>query len=150
MSGIYESIIAKAKHLGACDRLTAGMELEELSALLWSPQGREWATAHDFPTAELLGKVPFDDLIRHRIYANVAGDADILGKDWAFIGPGTHAVVRINGTEALHHIVALDRAHVRVEASGYAVVSIDMSASADVTVINVDKTARISCNRQGK
>lgn len=149
MSEIYESIIARAKQLGACEKLVSGMDLEQLSALMWSPQGREWMIANDYPTAGSLEAIPSDKLPR-LVYVNYSGNADNNGFDCAFIGTETNAIVRINGTEALHHIVALDGAHVRVEASGYAVISIEASASAEVTVINTDKTARISCHRQGK
>lgn len=149
MYGTYDNITSEALRLGACDRLHAGMSLVELSELLRSPQGREWASLNDWPTSGVLENIPADELMRNRIFPDVAGTVDNFGTDWVFVGPGTNATVRISGTEALHHIVALDGARVRVEASGHAVASIDVSASARVEIINMDNTAIVSCHRKG-
>lgn len=145
-----KAIIAEARHRGACALVHDGMTLPELSALLLSPQGREWATANDWPTARALETIPYADLMYCRIYPDLAGTADSLGHDWVLIGKGTKAIVKIHGTEALHHIVALDGAHVRVEASDHAVASIDLSASATAEIINEDHTAIISCHSKVK
>lgn len=145
-----KAIIEEARRRGACHLVHDGMTLPELSALLLSPQGREWATANDWPTAAALEAIPCRDLMASRIYPDLAGEADSLGHDWVFIGHGTKATVRIHGTEALHHIVALDGAHVRVEASGHAVASVDLSASATAEIVNEDHTAIISCHSKVK
>ena len=123
------------------------MNLTGLAGLLHTPQGREWAVSHDFPKASDLLDFDCADLVRHRIYTDFAGEADNMGSDWVFTGPGTEATVKASGTDALHHITALDGAGVRVEASGHAVVSVEVSATALVEIVNTDKTAIISCHR---
>lgn len=147
MSEICNEITAKARRLGACGRLREGMDLTGLASLLHTPQGREWATVHDFPKVSDLLDFDRADLVLHRIFPDFAGEADNKGSDWVFTGPDTEATVKASGTDALHHITALDGASVRVEASGHAVVSVEVSATARVDIVNTDKTAIISCHR---
>lgn len=150
MSAITDRIEKKARALGACPRLENGMTLSELADLLFTPQGREFCSAKDFPkVTDLEGIDP--ELLRSHGILTQGKEIVLYGSrpDICLIGVDG-CTVRLAGLEALYHIIVLDGSDVTVEASGYAVASVDVSATSKVIVINKDKTASISCHREGK
>lgn len=147
MYGIYDAIKDKAIALGACGRLGADMDGADLYALLHTPQGREFCVSRDFPKAKDIEHISTGELTAHGVFRNHAAVVENV-HDMVFIGRDTDATAICTGTDALHHIVALDEAHVTVRASCYAVVSVDMSATARVEIINDDKTSRVTCHRK--
>lgn len=150
MSEICNKIIEGGLSLGACRKLKRGMDEKELARLLFSPQGREFCTAKDFPTRRDIEKFDRRELRRLGLYAeDTEIKLDSRLHDVCFIG-NTRNRVKAHGPESLYHVIALDGAEVTIEASGYSVISIDASESATVKIHNKDLTSRISCHAKEK
>lgn len=146
MYGIYDNIIEKALSLDACGLLQRGMSPQSLFAMLHTPQGREFCTENDFPKVSDIAPISLSILQQNGVYADFRGGISGI-HDIYLIGKNTDATIQCNGTEALYHIVALDGAHVCIQASGYAVVSVDNSESAKIKIVNTDNTAKVRCHR---
>lgn len=146
MYAITEHLIDRARSLGACDRLRAGMTDAELAELLFSPQGREFCAEHDFPKSSIFMGESRSRLMDMGVYVD-AGAVSIDGRhDVCLIGH-TRARIKADGTESLYHVILLGGASAVVDASGYAVVSVDRSCSSRVTVNN-DKTAVVHVSQR--
>lgn len=147
MYGIYDNITEKALSLGACGLLQRDMPPQSLFSMLHTPQGREFCVKTDFPKVPDIAPISLSILQQNGVYADFRGEIRGI-HDIYFIGKDTDATIQCNGTEALYHIVALDGAHVCIQASGHAVVSVDNSESARIKIINNDNTAKVRCHRQ--
>lgn len=138
-----------ARAAGCCDMLNDVATLRRLSALYFSPQGREFCRAHRLPTAAMWQRFaeawPEAEMQQRGFYIGhpCTGLDAVNPGNIAIIGEGVEATVIVRGSEAVQRIEALCGARVSVIASDYAVVEIyadDDSAitiTKDVTVIQL-------------
>ncbi len=140
-----DKIRAGAQALGACHMVNNICSVSDVARLLFSPQGREFALKHDFPTIELwrLAKLGCPDLSEYGIYVDVPTFTlrlDGMCQHVALIGETT-ARIEIDAPDALHHIILMHGASVEVNASNYATFTLETDKPS-VYFINLDNTAK--------
>lgn len=140
-----DKIRAGAQELGACNKANDIRSFADVAESLFSPQGREFAMKHDYPTIELWrsAKSECSDLSNHAIYVDVPTLTlylDERRKHVALIGD-TAARVYIDAPDALHHIILMHGASVEVNASNYATFTLEADKSS-AYVLNLDNSAK--------
>ena len=140
-----DKIRAGAQVLGACNKANDIRSFADVAESLFSPQGREFAMKHDYPTIELWrsAKSECSDLSGYEIYVDVPTltlHLDGMRQHVALIGDTT-ARIDIDAPDALHHIILMHGASVEVNASNYATFSLDADKSS-AYVLNIDNTAK--------
>lgn len=140
-----DKIRAGAQELGACNKANDIRSFADVAESLFSPQGREFAMKHDYPTIELWqsAKSECSDLSGYEIYVDVPTltlHLDGMRQHVALIGDTT-ARIDIDAPDALHHIILMHGASVEVNASNYATFSLDADKSS-AYVLNIDNTAK--------
>jgi hypothetical protein len=134
-----QRIHAEAKALGACGKAARANSLEELAALFFSPQGREFCLRHGFPGRDLWTSIKMccPDIARLGIYVDAGNITVSLSGPTALIGD-THATATTSDDACLYRVVAMHGASAIVTASGYAVVAAEAMPQAAVDVVLTD------------
>lgn len=140
-----DKIRAGAQELGACNKANDIRSFADVAESLFSPQGREFAIKHDYPTIELWrsAKSEYSDLSEYEIYVDVQTltlHLDGMRQHVALIGKTT-ARINIDAPDALHHIILMHGASVEVNASNYATFTLEADESSEY-VLNLDNTAK--------
>lgn len=136
-----KEIKQQAHSLNGCAKVDAMTTWEKVVNTLLSPQGREFAVKHSFPTLEMFratkGLDKFDLFVDK-------GDMAFDGYDCVLVGD-CNAEVNAVKNQCLHHIVLFYGAKARITTGGYAVVNITRIGNCDVEIIN-DGTAKVYYN----
>lgn len=143
----FERLIDTAFSLGACDKLSVDMNAKNLSELLFSPQGREFCVLNDFPSCQDLNHIRDNTLTKNKIFKAKNGLNLHNPSDICLIN--SDAEITIETPSVLHHIVLLEKSFVKLKASKHCVVSVDISESSYIEIIN-DGTASVYVNGKGK
>ena len=143
----FGNLITTAKNLGACTRLNKEMGADELSTLLFTPQGREFCTRNDFPKSQDLNHIPDNILISYKIFKGLNGLKFENPNDICLVN--SDAEIIIANPEELNHIVLLENSCLKLKVSNYAVVSVDIAQSSYVEIIK-DKTSKVYVSGRGK
>lgn len=134
-----QRIHAEAKALGACGKAARANSVEELAALFFSPQGREFCLRHGFPGRDLWRSIRLccPDIARLGIYIDVGNITVNLSVPTVFIGD-THATATTGADASLHRVVAMHGASAIITASGYAVVAVEAMPHTAIDVVLTD------------
>lgn len=120
------TIIEESRSRGACDKVDAVTDMESLSQLLFSPQGREFCRKHDYPDIPTCIAVaeqarPYGIHVNERVevsnrhVALIGGDSGV--SELTFSGTAkAYTVILMHGAKA--HITATDYAVVRIDNIG--------------------------------
>lgn len=134
-------ILNGAKTLGACRKTDGISTAEQLAALYFSPQGREFCLKHNYPTLamwqEIKAQIP--GLEEMGIYID-AGAIELRNKENTALVGQTRAVAKFDENNSVFHVLALHGASVRIEAANYSVFEAETDKTGQAT-INKDKTA---------
>ncbi len=125
-----------ARKLNLCAMFKGNETLEELIALMFSPQGAEFLTTYDFPDIATFRKFKKYHPERLGVYID-CGNIAISEPKKAFMVGNTTAQIKCDKTQS-NRIIAMCGASVSVEASGYAVVKIEKDSSSKVTYSSKD------------
>ena len=132
---------SKSVRLGACDRFVQCGNMEEISNLLFSPQGIEFCTKRNFPDVNLMRGFKAYDAEGYGIYID-SGDISLSDKSKICLVGNTCAELTFDDPMESHTVVLLHGAKAHIKATGYAVVFV--YASKDCTVIKtVNDNAKI-------
>lgn len=104
--------------------------MQEVADILFSPQGMEFCQAYSFPTLSTYRLFKPFDPEQYGIYID-SGDIILDNPERVCLVGRTTATVRCN-TLATHRVALLHGAHAVVEASGWAVVRLDIGRGCDV------------------
>ena len=134
-------ILNGATALGACNKTEGITTTEQLAALFFSPQGREFCLKHNYPTLamwrEIKGHIP--DLTKMGIFID-AGAIEVQGKgNIALIGE-TRAVAKFAGNNYAFHALVLHGAEADIRAENYAVFLVETDSTGKATITK-DKTS---------
>lgn len=131
-----KDVISKAKEKGACDQSSKVTDWESLIWLFFSPQGREFCRANNFPSLDT-----FRALKRKIEEFNVFVEEStkLCNTDVAIIG-GT-AELTYHGTDKAYKVIIMHDASVRLKLGNFAVVRVE-NISGSYTIEN-DGTGRI-------
>ena len=145
INSAVDKIRAGAQELGACNKANGIRSFADVANSLFSPQGREFALKHDFPTIELWrsAKSECSNLSGYEIYVDVPTftlHLDGMRQHVALIGDTT-ARINIDAPDALHHIILMHGASVEVNASNYATFTLEADKSS-AYILNLDNTAK--------
>lgn len=134
-------ILNGATALGACQKTEGITTAEQLAALFFSPQGREFCLKHDYPTLamwrEIKAQIP--NLAEMGIYID-AGAIEPQGKDNIALIGETRAVAKFAGNNSIFHVLILCGAKAIIKATDYAVVEVETDKTAQIH-IDKDPTA---------
>lgn len=111
----------RAKRLDACGLITGREGMDELARLLFSPQGVEFCTKHQFPDMRLARRFKQQGVEQHGVYVDAGRIALADRAETCLIG-GTEATLTYADPSKRHVVVLLHGAKALVRASGYAVV----------------------------
>ena len=123
----FNTIVEEALNLGACNKISMGMGLDDLCSLLFTPQGREFCIQHDFPKSDDLRPIADNSLILNQIFRNKTKLRFHNPKDICLINSDGEIIIENPGF--LHHIVLLEHSCLKLISKNYCVVSVDVSAS---------------------
>lgn len=138
---MIQKILKEATALGACSKTEGITTAEQLAALFFSPQGREFCLKHNYPTLAMWREIKhhIPDLTKMGIYID-AGAIEVRGKhDIAIIGE-TRAVAKFSGNNSIFRVLVLHGAEADIHAENYAVFEVEADSTGKVT-INKDKTS---------
>lgn len=117
-----------AQRLEECQMFKGDESLKELSELIFSPQGREFMLANDFPGIETLRKFKPYHPERFGIYID-SGKMEITDPGRCLVAGDTQIRIICRETKA-NNIILMHGAKADVEASGYSVVRIEKDRTA--------------------
>lgn len=121
MTKELEEIIAKARRLNACDKLSEISDIKSAINILLTPQGREFAQLCKFPSLDDFRKNKQYLAVKDKVYLDF-GKVVTNGPDIIAVGD-TEVTVYASGAKALYHIMAMHGARVEINAVNYAVVT---------------------------
>lgn len=127
-----EEIKQQGAKLGACKALQQCCTVTDLCNLLKTPQGQEFATAHNFPSLNLLRGVSQFELIVNNVFLNAGAIVINNPKNIVIIG-NTTAVINVTEPTTLHNITALQGAKAIINAQNFAVVAVSNSSDCSIT-----------------
>lgn len=134
-------ILNGATALGACQKTEGITTAEQLAALYFSPQGREFCLKHNYPTLpmwrEIKAHIP--NLTGLGIYID-AGAIELQNKgNIALIGQ-TRADAKFDKNNSVFHVLVLCGAKAIINAGNYSVFEVEADQTSDVEITQ-DKTA---------
>lgn len=122
-----------ARRLGACQMFTGEEDLEAMIALMFTPQGTEFLTTYGFPTIDIFRRFKPYGIERFGVYVD-CGEVELVNADKVFIVGNTQARLRYTETQG-NRVAVMCGASAEVDASGYAVVKIDMDEASHVDIV---------------
>ncbi len=125
-----------AGKLNACQMFNGDESIEDLAALMFSPQGVEFLTRYKFPDLAVFRKFKRYSPAKFGVYID-AGKITLENPEKAFLVGNTVAVLKFDELKA-KRLVMMHGAKATVEASGWAVVKIDTDGACDVEVKKSD------------
>lgn len=132
---MIQTILNKAKELGAC-RLADGVnDWPSLARLLFSPQGREFCEANNFPSVPMWSEIKEHDVTRYGVYVDTPYTTVRGRHEVAVIGQSDVHVWCV-GSQRAYTVIAQHGACITVHARDYAVVLI---VCIGTNTINIDK-----------
>lgn len=138
---MIERILNEAKALGACKRTDGITSAEQLAALFFSPQGREFCLKHNYPTLamwrEIKAQIP--GLENLGIYID-ADAISLQNKECIALVGQTRADAKFDKNNSVFHVLVLHGASAQIDASKYAVFEVETDATGTAT-IHKDNTA---------
>lgn len=125
-----------AAKLNACQMFKGDESIEDLAALMFSPQGVEFLTRYKFPDLAVFRKFKRFSPEKLGVYID-AGRITLKNPEKAFLVGKTVAVLQYDELKA-KRLVMMHGAKATVEASGWAVVRIDTDGTCNVDVKKAD------------
>lgn len=125
-----------AAKLNACQMFKGDESIEDLAALMFSPQGVEFLTRYKFPDLAVFRKFKRFSPEKLGVYID-AGRITLKNPEKAFLVGKTVAVLQYDELKA-KRLVMMHGAKATVEASGWAVVKIDTDGTCNVDVKKAD------------
>lgn len=125
-----------AAKLNACQMFKGDESIEDLAALMFSPQGVEFLTRYKFPDLAVFRKFKRFSPEKLGVYID-AGQITLKNPEKAFLVGNTVAVLQYDELKA-KRLVMMHGAKATVEASGWAVVRIDTDGTCNVDVKKAD------------
>lgn len=125
-----------AAKLNACQMFKGDESIEDLAALMFSPQGVEFLTRYKFPDLAVFRKFKRYSPAKLGVYID-AGQITLENPEKAFLVGNTVAVLRFDELKA-KRVVMMHGAKATVEASGWAVVKIDTDGTCNVEIKKSD------------
>ena len=116
-----ERIYTSAKRVGVCSLLKGTESTEELIELLFTPQGVEFCSKHNFPSMSELAAFRGEQASRGGVYINTPVQAKNCRRA-ALFGRDTIAELEYDDPTKRHEVLIMHGASVKIKASGYAVV----------------------------
>lgn len=134
-------ILNGATALGACRKTNGITSAEQLAALFFSPQGREFCLKHNYPTLAMWReiKASIHSLEKLGFYID-AGTIELRNKETIAIIGQTRCVAKFDENNSIFHTIALHGAKATINACNYAVFEAEADAASEVETIK-DKTA---------
>jgi hypothetical protein len=117
---IFHKQISKMKH---CERVTGKETLQQLTDLMFTPQGIEFCIANNFPKIEDLRKLDNSFAISNNIFIDANGNLKNVGRIAVF--GNSDIEIKYTNNDKSHHILAMHGAKVKIIAEGYAVVFVE-------------------------
>lgn len=117
MNKYVKSIKQHALSLGACKQVRDVQNMDDLAALLRTPQGIEFCVANAFPSLPV-----WRQLRAHKYGIHVEKEVNVTNEDAILVH--STGILRFSEPK-LHTVVLLHGSKVEVHASNYAVVSIE-------------------------
>lgn len=145
MKGI-ENIKKRALEIGACTKVKSLESIKSAVELLLTPQGREFAMKTGFPSLDTwrANKDHIADL--PEVFLDIE-KGEAVNQDCVCIGD-SDVSVELNNTARLYHIIAMHGASVEINASDYAVVTVNEIGS-KIKIKN-DGTAIVTVEQKEK
>lgn len=137
---IINDVMKSASVLGACMDLSGVNDWKRFVTLFFSPMGREFCAAHNFPDMEQFRKMG-DEARNHGIYID-AGSVEITNQCQVGLIGDTTADLIINDNTKVHIIILMHGAKARIKASHYAVI-LPVNISGGGIEIEKDDTVKI-------
>ena len=134
---MIDRIKQKAAALGACGKEKNVNTYQGLVNILFSPQGREFCTKHNFPSLEVFREIK-SEVKRFGVFID-AGTINICRKRRVCLAGNTSAQIEASGVDFVHTIVLMHGASAIINASNYAVLRVENISGGEVK-INKDKT----------
>lgn len=134
-------ILNGAKALGACRKTDGITTAEQLAALYFSPQGREFCLKHNYPTLPMWQeiKATIPNLEDMGIYID-AGAIELQDKETIALVGETRAVAKFDRNNSVFRVMILHGATAEIEATNYSVFEVETDKTGKATIIK-DKTA---------
>lgn len=132
-------VIKAALSLGACDKPNEVKDWKGLAQLFFSPQGREFCQANNFPSLELFRGIA-EGMRPHKVYVD-GGPMECANPGKIGLVGQTEAVVTIDDKSRVHKIILMHGAKARIKASNYAVILVvniggcELEVDKDETVV---------------
>lgn len=115
-----QDVMKEAIGLGACSQSGKATDWKSLVWLFFSPQGREFCKANNFPSLEIFRAMK-QNIQPYGVY--VDEDAKLVNQDAAIIS-GT-AEITYHGTDKAYKVIIMHGANVRLKVGNYAVVRVE-------------------------
>lgn len=131
-----KDIISKAIEMGACNKSSKATDWRSLIWLFFSPQGREFCKAYNYPTLDTFRAIK-RKIEEFNVF--VEESTKLCNTDVAIVG-GT-AELTYHGTDKAYKVIIMHGASVRLKIGNYAVVRVE-NISGHYTIEN-DGTGRV-------
>lgn len=120
---IIDDIKQAGAQLGACPLLARAETMDSLLSLLFTPQGREFCSTHNFPSLEIIRGLDATTAKHNDIYVD-SGLVHITARGNMAIVGNTIATIEVDGVhcQELVKIIVMHGAKANIKARNYAVV----------------------------
>lgn len=137
---ITKEVCDMARNLGACRLIDGIRDIEELSKYIFTPQGLEFCTIHEFPTLQVLQR--HKDIVVKYGYFVDCGQISRSNDNNIVLAGNTVGELNYDDPTCLHKIILMHGARVKINASNYVVLNIYQIGDCHLE-INKDQTSII-------
>lgn len=138
--GKLDSIKDGAKDIGSCDKIRTVRGYKSLTELFYSPQGREFCQAHNYPSIEQFREIK-QEVFPYNVFVD-SGDISLKDVHRIALVGDTHAKIEAEGVDDVFLIILMHGATARIKATKYAVINIVNISGGEVAIDN-DITTKI-------
>ncbi len=133
MQKLIKQIHSQAQHLGACKKLQGTEDLDGLVRLMKTPQGREFCLKHNFPSLKTFRDFNVSSYLelKHKVYLD-SGHLKLINQKHIVLIGKVQAIIDCNKNE-IYQITLMHGSKAIINASGWAVVSIDAGKDSSYT-----------------
>lgn len=117
-------IIGAARRIGACARIDGATDIGSLASLLFSPQGKEFCTEHNFPSLQAFRELnKAFDMPKYGVYVDSNAVSLHNQGNIALIGK-TQGELTYDGVERKYTVILKHGAKATIKARNYAVIEV--------------------------
>ena len=130
---MIQEIMKSASLYGACSGSGKVSDWESLAWLFFSPQGREFCEAKNFPSLSMFQRMKSYNVEQFGVFVDLGRVSRSNDRDIALIGE-TCGELKFDKNNVVHKVILMHGAKAHIKASNYVVLLIVNISGCDVTI----------------